>query len=74
MKKREFNYDLVAYRISTENGIEWVAEYSSLPSAVGGGKTLQEAIDVLNENTAIILEVYRENNEPIPKDDPTRKK
>lgn len=61
-------YRLNVYPIYLENGKEqWCVEYPELPGCVGGGDTIEEAIDDAKKSKKVYLDYLMENNLDIPK-------
>lgn len=60
-------YEIKVYPIYLDDGkIEWCAEFPDLVGCVGGGNTLQEAIEDAQISKEIYLEYLEENNMDIP--------
>ena len=63
----KYLYTLRAFPIICEdNSISWGAEFVEIKGCVGGGDTIQEAIDDAYENLENYLEYLKKNNEYIP--------
>ncbi|MGM9946756.1 toxin-antitoxin system HicB family antitoxin [Floccifex sp.] len=66
-------YSMKIYTIDFENGrTEWCVEYPDLQGCVGGGDTLQEAIEDAELSKRIYLDYLKENGINVPK--PTEEK
>lgn len=60
------NYPIKVFKIETDNGIEWVAEYPDLKGCVGGGGTPAEAVMEAEENKLLYLDTLLIMGKEIP--------
>lgn len=65
MISSELKYNMKIYPLLVGDKVEWGAEYPSL-NIVGGGNTIEEAIEELEDNAKALFEYFEEENIAIP--------
>lgn len=64
------NYEIrVCPKVADDGSTYWTASYPSLPGCIGGGDTIEEAINEAKENLEVYLEFLEEEHKKIPEED-----
>ena len=64
------NYEMKVFpKIADDGSIYWTVVYPSIPECIGGGDTVEEAINDAKENLEVYLEFLEEEGKKIPDDD-----
>ena len=62
----KLDYRFKAFQFKTSEGYSWMIKYPDLPGVVGGGDTLEEAINEGKNNIKVYLEMLKEDGDQIP--------
>jgi len=63
---KALDYRFKAYQFLAEDGYTWYIEYPDIPACVGGGDSIEEALQAGKENIEAYFQYLKEEGKPIP--------